>query len=93
MCWVKFGKHTAELFLEEDLEVVSASQVAQQLEKAEGPALYSHLSGDINSGHKHSDSSHTAHGRDFSIHICFLQPAIWCIHYADPSVWSYVCVI
>lgn len=45
-------QHTAELFLEEDLEVISTSQVAQQLEQAEGPALYSHLSGDFDSGHK-----------------------------------------
>ena len=45
--------HTTELSLEEDLEVVSASQVAQQLKKAEGPALYSTLSGNLNSGHKH----------------------------------------
>ena len=50
--------HTTELSLEEDLEVVSASQVAQQLKKAEGPALYSTLSGNLNSGHKHKKKSH-----------------------------------
>lgn len=53
---LKCVQHTAELFLEEDLEVVAASQVTQQLEKAEGPALYSHLGGDVDSGHKCSES-------------------------------------
>lgn len=47
--------HTTELSLEEDLEVVSASQVTQQLKKAEGPALHSTLSGNLNSGHKHKN--------------------------------------
>lgn len=52
----ELGLHTTELLLEEDLEVVSASQVTQQLEKAEGPALYTHFGGSINSAHKHNES-------------------------------------
>lgn len=52
----KLGIHTTEFLFKEDLKVVSASQVAQQFEKAEGPALYAHFGGNINSAHKHSES-------------------------------------
>lgn len=48
------GIHTTELLFKEDLKVISASQVTQQFEKAEGPALYTHFGGNIDSAHKHS---------------------------------------
>lgn len=56
--YLDIEQRTTELFFEEDLEVVPASQVTQQLKETEGPALDSHLSRDVNSGHSKSVSSY-----------------------------------
>lgn len=50
-CTLLWDEHTAELFLQEDFEVVPTSQVVQQLEEAEGPTLHSHLGGKLNTEH------------------------------------------
>lgn len=52
----ELGIHTAKLLFKEDLKVVSASQVTQQFEKAEGPALNTHFGRSINPADKDSGS-------------------------------------
>lgn len=54
--YTKLQPRTAELLLQEDLEIVSASQVRQELKQAEGPALHSHFSGNVHAGSKQSDA-------------------------------------